>query len=389
MSDVDEWWNSNQVKQVIRKNAIDAADNLLALGFGIESHTLYSEASLSLGPKGYDIDKTIILMGPGDHSVFRRIPYVVKALVVLNSVNLGNIYFMFEGYASELFHGSELNPYSGKKSAMGILAADLYSSPVQQWRSKKISLMRFTTIETGMFLTHPVPRGVGYAVTKMGDTEWRIFGNHGEPRGVNSENPLFLLLKLEFQKEKSHLKSNFDSMQYPKYIQVNPRGRQSIISVGSEISELGIRDIVSTDLTDFGNQSFLAVAPMHSVMKLNFDVLMRFADISRAASTEYEVYSGVLDTSDSLPRYLAIELERLQNNPDEEPINMSEFFEPVQDSRGQEILSSMKESDPRVLWPQRLKCTNCKAVYKYQASDSQIGKVQCNNCLKYFPANQV
>ncbi|MHA1909079.1 MAG: hypothetical protein ACW98Y_17405 [Candidatus Thorarchaeota archaeon] len=390
MSRKKQWWKCNQVKQTISKVAETSVD-AIALEIGIEYDTVFTQVKVDLGPKGLDVEKEIVWKGPGDYYFYAKIPYETSALVVINSEDLGTVYFMFEGNASESFMGSHLNPLSEKKSALGMLAADLIPFDVQQWREKIVALMRFTKIEIGSYLKHPVPRGIGYAISELGDIDWRVFMNQADSGEVIPDNPLFSLLKREFEMEKkSHFASSFNKMEIPKYIQVNPRGSQSIISVGSVLPlERGSPNIVATDLTDYEHHSYLAIAPQPSLIKMNYDVLKRLSELAGFASTEYEVNSGVLDTRDTLPNYMAIELERQHRLLDDEPIRMHEIVDQSGNSRGQKILASLKEDEPKLLWPQKLACTNCKAVYKYQASDSQIGKVQCRNCLKYFPANPV
>jgi hypothetical protein len=388
LTDDIEWWNCKQAKTAVLL-AAETAVSAFAEEIGLEYTIIRKESDIVLKPGGNELGREIVWKSYGDHIVFAQNPYKTNSLVVINSKEIGDIFFMFEGNASIAFEGKLLNPLSTQKSAVGVMRASRGAAFAKQFKDKIVSVMNFETIEVGLIYDHPVPRGVGYSIGKTGDTQWRIFGNRDDPEDATFENPLLSLLNREFQmKDKSSIALNFQKSEQPKYVQANPRGNKSILSAGSgQPLQGGSPAVISTELEEFDKKWYIAVIPQPSSIMHTFKIMKDLSNLAKDTSTDYEVYSGVLDSKEVLPRYLAIELERQQALPGDEPISVSELLDESEDNRKGQIVGYLSEREPQILWPKRLACTNCKAVYTYQASDSKSGYLECRNCLKQFPAN--
>ncbi|MHA2303224.1 MAG: hypothetical protein ACXACD_19955 [Candidatus Thorarchaeota archaeon] len=389
MTENKDWWNCKPSKTAVLI-AAETAVASFAEEMGLEYSILRKESDIVLKPGGDELGREIVWKSYGNHIVLTQNPYRTNSLIVINSEGFGNLYFMFEGNASAAFEGDLLNPMKTQKSAVGVMRATRGVSFAKQFAGKIVSVMNFETIEVGLIHDHSIPRGVGYSISKLGDTQWRIFGNQDDSETATFENPLLSLLNREFEmKDKSKMVSKFNKIEQPKYVQVNPRGSKTIVSVGSgQPLQGGSPVVVSTELKEFDNKWYIAVIPQPSLIRQSFEIMRDLSELARCASTDYDVYSGVLDTKDALPRYLAIELERQHALPGDEPISVSELLDESEDSRKGQIVGYLSEREPHLLWPKRLACTNCKAVYSYQASDSKSGYLECRNCLKQFPANQ-
>lgn len=387
MSENKDWWNCKQAKTALEL-APETAVSAFFEEIGLEYNIVRKDIEIEQKPEADEKNRQI-WRGYGGHIIFAQVPYIARALVVVNMKDLGELFFMFEGDVSIAFKGDRLNPARKQKSALGVASALRGVQFAKQFKDKVVSIANFKKIETGSIQDHPNPRGVGYSVSNLGDTQWNIFSNQDDPEAVTFENPLLSLLNREFQMHnKSKIYSSFHKSEMPKYLQVNPRGSKTILSVGStQPLQVGAPSVITTELKDFDNQWYIVVVPQPSLIKLNFETLRQLSEISRIASTDYEVYSGALDSKDQLPRYLAIEMERQQTLSGDEPINLHELSDDAEDSRAGQIVGYLTEREPSLLWPKRLECTNCKAVYNYQATDSKSGYLECKNCLRQFPVN--
>jgi len=360
---------SEQAKKALSSSA-QAAVALFARPAGLEYSVIRTDAEITLDANRRPSDRRIVWSGPGGEVILAQTPYLTKALAVIDSKELGVLFFMFSGFASALFSGKLLN---------------------RKWGDRMVSIMDFTEVESGLLLGHSVPRGVGCTVSDSGSIEWQVFANQDDSEIVDPQNPLFSLLKREFlMHEKSHLALSFRNLKAPRYLQVIPRGGQSICSVGSqEAVQEEVLTVLSAELeesliTPATHGLCLVLAHRSSILREQYNALKLLFDLARRVATPYEVHSGVLDARGSLPRYLALELERQSTRPGEEPLRLNEISSQSEESRGGQILKAMTGREPKLLWPKTLTCPNCKAVYSYRLVDAMGGELECKNCLKRF-----